>query len=56
MKSNDINIKTLMADIKSGAIQLPSIQRDWTWNDEKVRDIIASVISDYPIGAVLFFV
>lgn len=43
-----------MADIKSGAIQLPSIQRDWTWNDEKVRDIIASVISDYPIGAVLF--
>jgi len=43
-----------MSELKSGLIQLSSIQREWIWNDEKIRDIVASVISDYPIGAVLF--
>ena len=43
-----------MSGIKKGTIQLPSIQREWRWYDEQVRDIIASVIADYPIGAVLF--
>ena len=54
MQSNDVNVKKLMSEIKNGNIQLPSIQREWIWNDEKIRDIVASVISDYPIGAVLF--
>lgn len=54
LQSNDVNVKKLMSEIKSGNIQLPSIQREWIWNDEKIRDIVASVISDYPIGAVLF--
>lgn len=54
MQSNDVNVKKLMSEIKSGSIQLPSIQREWIWNDEKICDIVASVISDYPIGAVLF--
>ena len=54
MQSNDVNIKELMSGIKKGTIQLPSIQREWRWYDEQVRDIIASVIADYPIGAVLF--
>lgn len=43
-----------MKDIESGKIQLPSIQRDWSWNDEKIRELIASVISGYPVGSVLF--
>ena len=54
LQSNDVNLKKLMSEIKNGLIQLPSIQREWIWYDEQIRDIIASVISDYPIGAVLF--
>lgn len=43
-----------MKNIQNGGIQLPEFQRDWVWNDEKIRFLIASVLSDYPIGALMF--
>ena len=54
MKTNDININRLMDDIHKGNIQLPQFQREWVWDDEKIRRLIASVTSNYPIGAVMF--
>lgn len=54
MQTNDTSILRLMTNIKNGHIQIPSIQREWIWDDEKICDIISSVISGYPIGAVLF--
>lgn len=39
--------------IGKGAIQLPDFQRDWVWDAEKVRELIVSVASAYPVGSIL---
>ena len=42
-----------LREIESGDIQLPDFQRDWVWDDEDIRSLIASVTLAYPIGAVM---
>ena len=36
-----------------GKTQLPDFQRDWLWDDERVRRLLASILQSYPIGAVM---
>jgi hypothetical protein len=43
----------LLNSIKEGKIQLPDFQREWVWDDEHVRSLLASVSLSYPIGAVM---
>jgi uncharacterized protein with ParB-like and HNH nuclease domain len=43
----------LLKDIKTGRIQLPDFQRDWVWDDARVRRLLASISLAYPIGAVM---
>lgn len=33
-----------------GKIQLPEFQRDWTWDDDCIRGIIANLLQGYPMG------
>ena len=54
MQTNDIDLTILMKKIQTGRIQLPDFQRNWGWNDENIRYLIASVLSEYPIGALMF--
>lgn len=51
--SLDINISQLMLEVNSGKSQLPDFQRSWTWNDSKIRNLIASLSQGYPIGAIM---
>ena len=46
-------LQDLLKDIGSGRIQLPDFQRDWVWNDDRIRSLIASVSRKFPIGSVL---
>lgn len=46
-------LTTLLDSIGSGKTQLPDFQRDWVWDDERIRRILASVLQSYPIGAVM---
>lgn len=43
----------LLGDIGAGVIQLPDFQRDWIWDDDHVRSLLASVSRSFPIGAVM---
>ena len=43
----------LMPGIQTGDIQLPDFQRSWVWSDQQVRQLLASIASSYPIGAVM---
>ena len=52
-KSNDTNLKELLQDIDKGKLQLPEFQRDWTWDDERICNIIASLTQGYPMGALM---
>lgn len=50
--SKDIGLEEIMTSIRSGEIQLPEFQRNWTWDDYRIRGIIASITQGYPIGAI----
>ena len=51
--SLDTNLSQLLTEVDSGKIQLPEFQRDWTWDDNRIRGIIASLSQGYPMGAIM---
>lgn len=52
-KSLDTELSELMHDVASGKEQLPEFQRGWTWDDDRIRGIIASLSQGYPMGAIM---
>ena len=50
-KSFDTDLSELMRDVSSGKIQLPEFQRNWTWDDNRIVGILASLSQGYPMGA-----
>lgn len=53
-KSNDTSLQDILRGVSSGTTCLPDFQRGWVWDDERIRGLIASITSSYPIGAVMF--
>lgn len=51
--SLDTNLSQLLDEVNSGKSQLPEFQRDWTWDDNRIRGIIASLSQGYPMGAIM---
>ncbi len=47
------DLKKLLDAVHEGVLQLPDFQRDWVWDDLRIRDLLASVAQGWPIGAVL---
>ncbi|MEU5552122.1 DUF262 domain-containing protein [Micromonospora sp. NPDC047793] len=46
-------LQKLLKDIESGVLQLPDFQREWKWDDQRIRELIATVTLDYPLGVVM---
>jgi hypothetical protein len=46
-------LQKVLEDIKAGMIQLPDFQREWKWDDQRIRELIATVTLDYPLGVVM---
>lgn len=46
-------LKNVLKDIGIGKIQLPDFQRDWKWDDYRIRSIIASVSQSFPMGMIM---
>jgi hypothetical protein len=46
-------LQDILDEIDDAKIQLPDFQRDWRWDDEHIRSLLASVSLSYPIGAIL---
>ena len=42
-----------MRDVMTGKAQLPEFQRSWTWDDGRIRGILASLSQGYPMGAIM---
>lgn len=51
--SHDDDISEMIRDVSKGRYQLPDFQRDWTWDDDRIKGIIASLTMAYPMGAVM---
>ncbi len=43
----------LLGRADNGKLQLPDFQREWVWDDERIRSLLASVSVSFPIGAVM---
>lgn len=54
VQTNDRQITDLMKTIHTGATQLPDFQRGWVWDDTRIRALIASITSKFPVGAAMF--
>ncbi len=51
--SDEVPLKQLLGQAKSGQLQLPDFQRGWVWDDEHIASLLASISLSYPIGAVM---
>ncbi len=51
--TNPVSLKTLLQDVDDRKIQLPEFQRDWVWDDDRIRALLASISRGFPIGAVM---
>ena len=47
------SLMALLGEAASGKTQLPDFQRGWVWDDEHIRDLLASVSRAFPIGAIM---
>ncbi|MCD8347123.1 MAG: DUF262 domain-containing protein [Lachnospiraceae bacterium] len=52
-RSIDTELSELMRDVSTGKAQLPEFQRGWTWDDGRIRGILASLSQGYPMGAIM---
>lgn len=50
-----VEIEQILNDIKSEKIVLPEFQREFVWNREHAKQLLVSLIKNYPIGSVLFW-
>lgn len=46
-------LNDLLEEARRGKLQLPDFQREWIWEDDRVKSLLASVTLSYPIGALM---
>lgn len=47
------DLKDILRNVDEGKLQLPDFQRDYVWDDEDVKSLIASIAKGFPVGALL---
>jgi len=53
ISAQDREIQALVADIRSGKLLLPELQRSYVWKSTQVRDFFNSLYHQYPSGQLL---
>lgn len=48
-------VADLLSDVKKGRIGLPDLQRPFVWKDNKVRELLDSMMKGYPIGYIMLW-
>ncbi len=54
-KSVPTKVGELVRNVLSGRIGLPDLQRPFVWKDNKVRELLDSMIKGYPIGYIMLW-
>ncbi len=52
---NNSSIQTILSWIRNGELAVPEIQRPFVWNATKVRDLIDSLYSGFPVGYIVIW-
>ncbi|WP_405004327.1 DUF262 domain-containing protein [Kitasatospora purpeofusca] len=53
MALDNPKLRVVLDDISSGKLQLPEFQRNWKWDDERIRALLATITLGYPLGVVM---
>ncbi|MCC8106184.1 MAG: DUF262 domain-containing protein [Clostridiales bacterium] len=48
-------VADLLTDVMNGRIGLPDLQRPFVWQDNKVRELLDSMMKGYPIGYIMLW-
>jgi len=48
-------LRVLVNEFHSGAILLPQFQRDYVWRPAKIRNLLDSLLKEFPIGGFYFW-
>ena len=48
-------VADLLSDVKNGRIGLPDLQRPFVWKDNKIRELLDSMMKGYPIGYIMLW-
>ena len=51
--TNPVGLDELLSQVDEADIQLPDFQRGWVWDDNRIRDLLASVSKGFPVGAIM---
>lgn len=51
----DRKVGDILSDIRYGKLGLPDLQRPFVWKDNKVRDLLDSMIKGFPVGYVMLW-
>jgi len=49
------SLEDLLKEIRTGKVQLPDFQRNWVWDDDHVKSLLASVAVSYPMGVIMLY-
>ncbi len=52
-QTNPIDLNKLLDDCQRGLLQLPDFQRSWVWDEDRIKSLIASISSAFPVGALM---
>jgi hypothetical protein len=50
-----LTLGKVLEQIDNGEIRLPNFQRDFRWEKNNIKELIVSVLNEYPIGILLFW-
>lgn len=51
--ASSVYFSELLGNAERGKLQLPALQREWVWDEERIRELIASISRGFPVGAVM---
>jgi hypothetical protein len=50
-ETTTVRLRDLISDFRKGAILLPQFQRDYVWKPTKIRNLLDSLLREFPIGS-----
>lgn len=50
-----LEVGNILKDVQTGKIGLPDLQRPFVWRNEKVRQLLDSMLKGYPIGYIMLW-
>ena len=51
--SPDVNLGSLLEEVRIGKVQLPDFQREWKWDTDRIASLLASISLGYPVGVLM---